>query len=86
MIEVYKILTEKYVVSPLTWFTMEREGRQAMGTRDCNRNEWDHQYRENFFSVRVWENWNSLDNFIKKAPTTAPLHMAERDPAEKTTC
>jgi ribonuclease P/MRP protein subunit RPP40 len=75
MIECYKILTGKYNVSPDTWFTMANDGRQGMGTRNSNgflniaRNEANLDIRKNFFSVRVWDKWNSLDSFIKEAPS-----------------
>ena len=78
MIEVYKILTGKVDVSPETWFTMapDADRRQGRVTRDSKgllnivRNEANNDIRRNFFSVRVWENWNNLDTHIKEAPTT----------------
>ena len=76
MIKVYKILTGKEDVSPGTWFTMANEGRLGTGTRNTDgllnikKNEANHDLRRNFFSVRVCELWNSLDSYVKEAPTT----------------
>jgi ribonuclease P/MRP protein subunit RPP40 len=75
MIEAYKILTEKEDVNPGDWFTLAQENRRALGTRiskgflNLVKPAAGRAERENFFSVRVVDKWNSLPDRVKEAET-----------------
>jgi ribonuclease P/MRP protein subunit RPP40 len=77
MIETFKILTGKSVVSPETWFSLAKEKDGAVNTRATKGYlnlvqppvpETD--VRKYFFSHRVVPVWNSLPDHVKKAKTT----------------
>ena len=75
LIEVYKIMTKKECVDPKTWFDLMFEmgnssTRNAMGHLNIKRRAVRLDCRRYFFSVRVWQHWNELDDVIKQAETT----------------
>ena len=76
MIEVYKILTGKEVVSYESWFEMASDDKPGMPTRNTTgylnvaRRKAHLDIRRYFFSLRIWHNWNILDDYVKLAPTT----------------
>ena len=75
MIETYKILTRKTDVNPDTWFTPmgSREGaastRATTGHLNLARRQASSEIRQNQFSVRVVQPWNSLPEAVKTQET-----------------
>ena len=72
MIEVRKILHEKEDVDPRTWFNMAADGathitRQAGHPLNVSKPRARLEIRNNFFSLRCCDNWNSLPSSIKEA-------------------
>jgi ribonuclease P/MRP protein subunit RPP40 len=77
MIETYKILTGKSLVSTETWFTLAREKDGASNTRASKGylnlvqpSIPETDVRRYFFSHRVVPQWNQLPDHVKMAKTT----------------
>ena len=74
MIETWKILTGKENVNPASWFQMASEGDQTTRQASHPLNLYRPQkarldMRNNYFSARVCQKWNSLPNNIKDSKT-----------------
>ena len=75
MIQAYKVLTGKEMVSYQTWFQMCTELEDMRGTRtragmfNVERMEGRLEIRKNFWSVRVANKWNQLPDIVKSAKT-----------------
>ena len=72
MIEVWKILHGEEDVDASTWFTLaskatDRKTRNTSDLLNLSQPKWSHQFRKNFFSVRVVEQWNSLPSGLKSS-------------------
>ena len=75
LIQAYKVLTGKEMVSHQTWFQMNTEEVDRRQTRDrggilsVERKEGRLEIRQHFWSVRVANKWNMLPDMVKSAAT-----------------
>ena len=77
MIQTWRIMTGKDMVSVDTWFNLEadrvRDGatttRNATGHHAIRPREYHYQERGQFYSNRVVKDYNSLPNSVKQAST-----------------
>ena len=73
MTMVYKVLTGKDQVDPTEWFTMAGEAARATrATADPLNIKVKHgrlEVRQNFFTIRVTEQWNRVPRDIKNQKT-----------------
>ena len=73
LIQAYKVLTGKEMVSHQTWFQMNtgeddrRQTRDRGGLLSVERKEGRLEIRQNFWSVRVANKWNMLPDMVKSA-------------------
>ena len=80
MAMVYKVLTGKEQVDPTEWFNMAGEtARATRATADPLNIRVKHgrlELRQNFFTVRVTEQWNQVPTDIKKLRTVDAFKVA----------
>ena len=80
MAMVYKVLTGKEQVDPTEWFNMAGEAARATrATADPLNIRVKHgrlELRQNFFTVRVTEQWNQVPTDIKKLRTVDAFKVA----------
>ena len=75
LIQAYKVLTGKEMVTYQTWFQMNteevdrRQTRDSGGVLSVQRKEGRLELRKNFWSVRVANKWNLLPDMVKLATT-----------------
>ena len=73
MIQVWKILHNHDDVDETIWFTRKRSDGVRTRLADCpfnlDLNTYNREIRQNFFSVRTVNEWNSLPDHIKEAKT-----------------
>ena len=70
MVQTYKIVNRIDSDDPEQWFTRadsRRPTRQGDGKDRLMPVRTQHEYRRNFFSVRVIEEWNNLPDATKEA-------------------
>ena len=73
LIEVYKILTGKECVNSDTWFRMAASDMCGMNSRNTTglmniaRRDARLEIRRNFFSERVRDSWNHLNDYVKSS-------------------
>jgi len=87
MVQTYKMVNNIDMDNSETMFvradtrrpTRERSGKDNLLTR-----RYQHEYRRNFFSVRVIEEWNALPDRVKEAGTTVQFRRLYRRHAEGT--
>jgi hypothetical protein len=74
LIMAYKIISDSDKDFSAQWFTKmddRRPTRQNSGLNNLATGRAGHNYRREFFSLRVPEKWNSLPDTIKEASTAA---------------
>ena len=80
MTMVYKVLTGKDQVDPTEWFTMAGEAARATrATADPLNIKVKHgrlEVRQNFFTIRVTEQWNRVPRDIKNQKTVDSFKTA----------
>ena len=69
MVQTYKAVTDKNTDQFLVRAEARRETRATVGTANLMKKRNNHEYRNNFFSLRVVREWNSLPNAEKEAKT-----------------
>ena len=75
LIQAYKVLTGKEMVTYQAWFQMNteevdrRQTRDSGGVLSVQRKEGRLELRKNFWSVRVANKWNLLPDMVKLAAT-----------------